>query len=113
MRRLILICMLFIGTCLCAEAQWTDVRTPGAPRTADGKINMSGPVPRLNGKPDLSGVWQVEAGPRAPGGLFALGDAANSRYFRDILSDFKPDAYPLTPAGAELLRQHRVPGTLD
>ena len=85
----------------------------GAPRTPDGKINMTGPVPMLNGKPDLSGIWQVQAEPRAPGGLFGLGESPNSKYFRDILSDFKPDERPLTPAGAELLRKHGQPGAFN
>jgi hypothetical protein len=85
----------------------------GAPRTPDGKINMTGPVPMLNGKPDLSGIWQVQAEPRAPGGLFGLGESPNSKYFRDILSDFKPDERPLTPAGAELLRKHGQPGVFN
>jgi len=67
----------------------------------------------LNGKPDLSGIWQVQAEPRAPGGLFGLGESANSRYFRDILSDFKPDERPLTAEGAELLRRHGEPGAFN
>jgi len=82
----------------------------GAPRTPDGKVDMSGPVPRTNGKPDLSGIWQVEAEPRRPGGLFGLGESPNSKYFRDILSDFRPDEQPLTPEGAEVFRQHGQPG---
>jgi hypothetical protein len=85
----------------------------GAPRTPDGKIDMTGPVPTLNGKPDLSGIWQVQGDPRAPGGLFGLGESLNSRYFRDVLSDFKPDERPLTPAGAELLRSHTQPGAFN
>src|SRR6516164_2477864 len=77
------------------RAQWQNQRMAGAPRTSDGKINMSGPVPQLNGKPDLSGIWQVQAEPRAPGGLFGLGESPNSKYFRNILSDFPGDALPL------------------
>ena len=100
----------FLAACLSVEAQWLNQPMAGAPRTRDGKVNMTGPVPRLNGKPDLSGLWQVQAEPRAPGGLFGLGESPNSKYFRDILSDFKPDERPLTPAGAELLRQHSQPG---
>ena len=42
------------------RAQWLREPMAGAPRTADGKINMIGPVPMLNGKPDLSGIWQVQ-----------------------------------------------------
>ncbi len=85
----------------------------GAPRTPDGKINMTGPVLMVNGKPDFSGIWQVQGEPRAPGGLFGLGESPNSRYFRDVLFDFKPDERPLTPAGAELLRKHGQPGVFN
>src|SRR2546428_9077718 len=110
MRRLIWIGMAFVGACLCAEAQWLNEPTPGAPRTPDGKVNMTGPVPRVNGKPDLSGIWQVEAEPRGPG-LFGLGESPNSKYFRDILSDFKPGEEPLTPAGAPNHPPQPTPGS--
>jgi hypothetical protein len=100
---------LFFGAGLCAQAQWVNQPIPGAPRTPDGKVNMTGPVPRVNGKPDLSGIWQVEAEPRGPG-LYGLGESPNSKYFRNILSDFKPTEEPLTAAGAEMLRQHGQAG---
>ena len=32
---------------------------PRTPRTRDGKPILTAPAPRLNGKPDLSGVWQA------------------------------------------------------
>ena len=94
------------------RAQWLREPMAGAPRTADGKINMIGPIPMLNGKPDLSGIWQVQGEPRAPGGLFGLGESENSRYFRDILSDFKPGEEPLTPEGAAILRRNTQPGVV-
>src|ERR1700734_1260378 len=100
---------VFLGACLLAQAQWVNQPIPGAPRTPDGKVNMTGPAPRLNGKPDLSGIWQVEAEPRGPG-LFGLGESPNSKYFRDILADFKPGEEPLQPAGAEILRQRAQAG---
>src|SRR4051812_40750660 len=41
-------------------AQWKTHPTPGLPRTADGKPNLSAPAPRTaDGKPDLSGTWRV------------------------------------------------------
>jgi hypothetical protein len=103
--------VLFVGACLSAQAQWLNQPMAGAPRTPDGNVDMKGPVPRMNGKPDLSGIWQVEAEPRAPGGLFGLGESPNSRYFRDILSDFKPGEEPLTPFGMEIFRKNTQAGS--
>jgi hypothetical protein len=100
---------VFFGACLFAQAQWVNQPIPGAPRTPDGKVNMTGPAPRVNGKPDLSGIWQAQAEPRGPG-LFGLGESPNSKYFRNILSDFKPGEEPLTAAGVEMLRQHDQAG---
>src|SRR5207244_13590107 len=41
------------------EAQWLQRPTPGIPRTADGKPNLTAPAPRTaDGKPDLTGLWQ-------------------------------------------------------
>jgi hypothetical protein len=97
------IAILLCSTRVFTEAQWLNQPMAGAPRTADGKVNMTGPAPRLNGKPDLSGVWQVQGEPRNPGGLFGLGEFENSRYFRDVLADFKRGEEPLTAAGAQVL----------
>jgi hypothetical protein len=94
-------------------AQWLNEKMARAPRTRDGKVNLTGPVPRLNGKPDLSGIWQVQGDPRPPGGLFGLGESLNSRYFRNVLSDFKPEDVPLTPEGRERLRLNTQPGAFN
>src|SRR5438270_7117127 len=92
------IAILLAGASLCAQAQWLNNPDPKAPRTADGKVNLAGPVPRVGGKPDLSGVWQIEGGARGPG-LYGLGESTNSPFFANILAGFKPDEQPLTPEG--------------
>ena len=41
-------------------AQWLTLPTPGVPRTADGKPDLSAPAPRFtDGHPDLSGLWRL------------------------------------------------------
>jgi hypothetical protein len=103
-----------------AFAQWLNFPTPGTPRTRDGKPNLTAPAPRaLDGKPDLSGVWLHEITP--PAELKRLfGDAINSasrvevlgmeaaanhKYSRNILVDFKAEESPLRPEAAEIMRQ--------
>src|SRR5262249_22533895 len=50
--------LLILGAA-CGCAQWQNYRYPRTPRTKDGKPNLAAPAPRLNGKPDLSGLWQA------------------------------------------------------
>src|SRR5665213_2161225 len=43
-------------------AQWPKHTAPGVPIGADGTPNLEAPAPRMpDGKPDLSGVWQIAA----------------------------------------------------
>ena len=42
------------------SAQWLNFRTPGIPRTPDGKPDLSAPAPKTaDGKPDLTGIWVI------------------------------------------------------
>ncbi len=88
---------------LYANAQWAVYHDPSIPRTRDGKPNLSAPAPRLNGKPDLSGIWEAESAPVAevqqfllPGGINGLGEDIPSKYFFNIFADY--------PAGQEPIR---------
>jgi len=111
---------LFAGAVLLAPGQWLNHPTPGTPRTADGKPNLSAKAPRASdGKPDLSGVWRTaydsaEENERLFGaGVKAFvepGDDPSrfSKYFLDILVDFPANAKPIRPAAAELFRENAV-----
>ena len=88
------------------------------PRTRDGKPNLAAKAPRSpNGTPDLSGVWQAEYAPpgeieRLFGNVFkdfvVPGDDPRtfSKYFLNILSDFKPEEAPMLPEAAALFEKH-------
>jgi hypothetical protein len=70
------------------SAQWLHYPTPGLPRTADGKPNLSAPAPKTpDGKPDLSGIWR---GPE-------------DKYFRDLAAD--GPAAPMLPWAEALFKQ--------
>src|SRR5262245_28094864 len=58
------------------SAQWLKYPTPGIPRTADGRPNVTAPAPRAaDGRPDLSGLWTK----------------ISPRYSRNIAADLKPE----------------------
>lgn len=99
-----------------AFGQWLNYPTPGTPRTRDGKPDLSAKAPRTpGGKPDLSGVWRTEPERDKPfGTAFDVpGDYPStfSRYFGNILADFKNPAEIVRPEAAELVRNH-PPGNL-
>ena len=56
--KLFLTSIALITLTLPLEAQWLNHPTPGVPRTADGKPNLTARAPRTaNGRPDLTGLW--------------------------------------------------------
>jgi hypothetical protein len=81
--------LLLCAICLPAAAQW-NVKTPGVPRLADGKPNLTAPTPRTaDGKPSLEGIWE-------PNGI---------KYLINIAADLKRDEVPFTEAGAAIYKE--------
>ena len=100
MQRIVIAAALWLlPVSLCA--QWLAFRTPGIPRTADGKPNLTAPAPRTpDGKPDFSGLWQPEPNPYRFDLIQDLKDEAIFRpaaeaVFMKRVADFRRDD-PLT-----------------
>src|SRR5215472_1235083 len=92
MKRLLLLAL--VAAAVPTSAQWFKLPTPGIPRTADGKPNLSAPAPRkANGQPDISGMWQVAG-----------------KYLQNIAADLKPGEVPFQP-WAEAVFKQRQGGT--
>jgi hypothetical protein len=123
-RLLVLTFVFSIG----ATAQWLNYHEPGAPRTRDGKVNLSAPAPKdPSGKPDLSGVWMHETTTAAEMRRLygsAIDEAikvdapgmeigTQHRYSRNILLDFKPEEVPLRPEAIERMRRGPARPTLS
>ena len=110
--------LLLAAAVTCVEAQWLNHRDPRIPRTADGKPNLSAPAPRIDGKPDLSGVWQAERTPldelvRVLGPVYPqlqIDFTDVTKNFINVFWGMKPDEEPLRPEGAAVLKQHRSTG---
>jgi hypothetical protein len=110
--------VLIVAAATCVEAQWLNHRDPKLPRTADGKPNLTAPAPRLDGKPDLTGVWQAERTPveefvRVLGPAFPqlqIDFTDVTKHFVNVFWGLKPEDEPLRPAGAAALKQQRASG---
>jgi hypothetical protein len=109
------ILILLAGLAVCTDAQWLNYPDRHTPRAKDGKPILTAPAPRINGKPDLSGLWEADATPRIeldrvlPPGYFDLqiDVPALSKYVVNLLWDFKPEDDPSRPQTLALLKQHR------
>ena len=118
MRTRAIVAALVTAALECPEAQWLHFRDPKTPRTADGRPNLSAPAPRLNGKPDLSGVWQAERTPvseylRVLGpGYDALQIDTNdiTKHVMNVLWDVPASEQPLRPETVALMQEWQKSG---
>jgi hypothetical protein len=77
-------------------AQWPRIASKNLPRTADGKVDLNAPARQTaDGKPDLSGVWEM------------YGEDEQPRLLLNLAADLKQGAVPFLPS-AEALFKARV-----
>ena len=110
------VAVLLVATSLPLSAQWLNHPDPRTPRTKDGKPNLAAPAPRLNGKPDLSGLWQAERTPEREytnvlgNGFVGLQVDLHdiNKFVLNVLWGLKPEEEPLTPEGAAVYKRHQA-----
>jgi hypothetical protein len=84
-----------------AWGQWLNYPTPGIPRLADGKPNLSAPTLRTaDGKPDLSGIWTKDT-------------AGFLDYFYDLAKDLGPGDVVMTPWAQAIAQQRESRDHVD
>jgi hypothetical protein len=87
-----------------AAGQWLNYPTPGIPRLADGRPNLSASVSRtVDGKPDLSGIWAAECA------IYDGNPCFVRSLFFDLARDLKPGDVEMTPwaSGISAQRESR------
>jgi hypothetical protein len=111
-----IVAVLITAALGCLEAQSVNDRDPAIPRSRDGRPNLSAPAPRLNGKPDLSGLWQAERTPMSEY-VRALGPEGTkippdlneiTKHVLNVLWDVNPADQPLRPEGAALTQEREI-----
>jgi len=95
-----------IAICAPLAAQWIKYPTAGIPKTPAGTPNLGAPAPRTaDGKPDLSGMWEAEnTRPCNPTG--AADNCTDIPIGKQILNiaDGLPGGLPYQPWAADLVK---------
>src|SRR4051812_29659585 len=111
MRRALAAAAVVIATAVPLSAQWVKYPTAGVPRTTAGAVDLAAPAPRTaDGKPDLSGIWKPEDNRPCP--REGCNDMVVSQEFVDIGWALK-GGLPFRPWAAAVTKQRTADNRLD
>ena len=113
-RSILFVLLAGVLTSSSLAAQWIRYPSAGAPRKADGTVDMSAATPRAaDGKPDLSGIWTSdEVDPRRPNVPPNPRDATTSRRMINIGVEL-PGGLPYQPWLAALVKERWAKNAVD
>ena len=107
MSNITVIVVALTGLLVPMYAQWIHP-DQGTPRTRDGKPILTASAPRLNGKPDLSGIWQAPPPTSAGDALGVQGDSSDiGDIHRNVFYEIKREEEPLKPEAIALVSKRR------
>ena len=99
-------------------ARWLNSRDQEIRPAAGGRVDLSSPAPRLNGRPDLSGLWEAERTPTAEF-VRVLGQSQVdiqpdqdqiTKHMINVFWDVKPEDQPLRPEAIALTEARQKSG---
>jgi hypothetical protein len=98
------------------SAQWLNTPDPHTPRTKGGRPDLTAPAPRLNGTPDLSGVWQADRTSMSELTRLLGDDIAKlqidlsdvNKHYMNVFWGVSPEEEPLRPEGAVILNHRKL-----